>query len=446
MRFSKSAIVVSAIGAALAFFASPAPDTSSSHISFAASAAARTPCGGEGQRACIAIVDGGPIGCRKGLVERSKNVLDPTAGYCVRPPKNSSKSILNKAEAAARQSAPLLAKAASIWARCPFPGNVLSNPHSTDFHDSILASNCYEETMQLADEAGYDTVTIGFVSGGGIIIGADFEKGYAFDVAGQLPASRYRTKAFEMGTFGGGAGIVVGFYKDKNQPGSGGIAGKAHGASGAFGKGLSKDVGVWYDYNGRYLGITVAVTKGLGIEAAYVRNETEVWRTNLTGSVIVPAQENAPPREEQPAYVYRPVQTQPGSLAQYEYADQQTEVQFCNRTREPVHVAFGYYDWGKYSPRSNWSSVGWWTLDGGRCAWVGLPDQADGSAYFGEIFVVGRSSEERWQARSGMELCAPSGDAFHFGNTEAIECHTRDVMIGQRYVVGPHTDNTIPFE
>ncbi len=440
MRFSKSAIVVSVIGAALAFFASPAPDTSTNHISFAASAAARTPCGGDGQRACkVWERPGRP--CNKGLVERSRNALDPNAGYCVRA-SSGSKSILSKAAARADQSADLIGRIATTWASCRFPADILANPHSKAFHDNILASNCYEGTMQLADEAGYRTVTIGFVSGGGIGIGAEFDKGFAFDTAGQLPASRYRTKALEFGTLGGGSGIVVGFFKGRNQPGPGGIAGTAHGGSGAYGK----DIGIWYGYDGAYQGLTVAVTAGLGGDFAYVRNETEVWRTNLTGSVIVPARDVPRPRAKSPPYAYPRIGQQPGSLAQYEYADQQTEVQFCNRTRETVHVAFGYYDWGYYSPRSNWSSVGWWTLAGGRCAWVGLPDQADGSAYYGEIFVVGRSGEDRWQARSGMELCAPSGDAFHFAKTETIKCHIRDVMVGQRYVVGPHTDNTIPFE
>ncbi len=400
---------------------------------------AKTKCGGLNQRACkIYERPGRP--CNKGLVERSSNPLDPNAGVC-RKRSSSGRGILTNARRMAASSTNFASSVIRIWASCSIPGNILRQPVNRWFHDAVVKTRCYSETMELARDKGYRTVTIGFTSGGGIGIGGEFERGYAFDVLGQLNSSQYRTKAFEIGTLGGGGGLAVGFFKGTNQAGRNGIGGTAHGGSGSINKGVGTDLGVWYGYDGYSLGLTVAITKGLGGDFAYVRNETEVWSTRIRPTVVSTARAKMIERS-----VYKPVRTQPNSLAQYEYKGQKTEVQFCNRARRAIDVAFVYYDWGYYSRRANWSSVGWWRLETGSCSWIGMPDQQNGSAYSGEIFVVGLSDGKRWQARSGLDLCSPAGDAFHFANTEAVFCDDNDVLIGKRHLVGPNIRRPFTFQ
>ena len=468
MRFSKSAILIVSTGIVMTLVGVPAPSGPSPQISFEASASARSPCGGAGQRACIAVVDGGPVGCRKGLVERTTNPIDPTAGRCYRPsnaPKGtvidgardvvtapikegaralSSADAIGIARRSANQLRPIANRLNDIWRDCAPRIGGFGSLQNQSAIDTITGLPCFQQTTRLARESGYRTLTLSLYTEAAAVVGGAEERGVAFDLGGQFAPSTFTTSATQYLSIGRSAGVTVGLFYGTNQPGSGGFGGPSVGVSGTIK--LIKGGGMATWISGRRVsGLSVSVGKGIGGGLAVLDANTLVRGGNFAGP-SGGARGGQPDYAEPEPYEYRRVRTQPGSLAQYEYADQQTEVQFCNRSRETINFAFGYYDWGYYSPAANWSSVGWWELPRGQCAFVGVPDQQNGSAYFGEIFVVGKGTNRRWEARDGIELCAPSGEAFHFANTETKDCHIRDVMIGIRHVAHPDRGKAFIFE
>jgi len=259
-------------------------------------------CGREGQDPCK-LTEFFPS-CSGRLVE------DFIAGQCIR----SEGDIVNMARNTADEVGGFAEAAFNTLLQC---GVIALYEAGAKDNGGALAAQiqnkpCFQTLMQEVEALGYQTITIGGAGGASFILGADGENGFAFDTTGRYAPSTYHNLGFKMGfTAGGGASVVLGFYKGTNQTGPAGFGGDGHGAtvSGSFGGGAG--MAVWYGYNGALNGFTIAANSGAEVEVAYVRNTTEI--VSLAG--LQPSQvRRTPVAQSTPAPATRQPREESGSI------------------------------------------------------------------------------------------------------------------------------------
>lgn len=124
-----------------------------------------------------------------------------------------------------------------------------------------------------------------------------------------------------------------------------------------------------------------------------------------------------------------------------------TAIKLCNRSRtRTIYAAIGYYDWGIYGDKPNWSSAGWWPLDKGQCKSVGLIDDYEvGAPYAGDVYVMAVGGGLAWEGQGGSFCIDRSGD-FRIKDADRRRCSDENTLYGFEFIVNPGVVNHFDFE
>lgn len=124
-----------------------------------------------------------------------------------------------------------------------------------------------------------------------------------------------------------------------------------------------------------------------------------------------------------------------------------TSIKLCNRSNtRTIYAAIGYYDWGIYGDRPNWSSAGWWQLNRGQCKVVGLIDdyQVD-AAYEGDVYVMAVGGGLAWEGEGGS-FCVDRDRNFRIKNSDRQRCSDENTLYGVEVIVTPGVMNFFDFD
>ena len=124
-----------------------------------------------------------------------------------------------------------------------------------------------------------------------------------------------------------------------------------------------------------------------------------------------------------------------------------TSIKLCNRSKTlKIYAAIGYYDWGIYGDRPNWSSAGWWPLNRGQCKVVGLIDDYEAeAAYAGDVYVMAVGGGLAWEGEGGS-FCVDRNRDFRIKNSDRQRCSDRNTLYGVELIVTPGVMNFFDFD
>lgn len=430
-------------------------------------------CGGLNQPACkIWQRPGRP--CNAGLVERTRNPLDPTAGRCRKVSPKDPGTLLDQVRDAgnalikvpadvvtqvpaviamsgrdAKRLAPLSLELTGRWAGCAAGFKGLRRGSGQGFYDAVMRTPCFEETLAAARRYGFKTVTIGISGGGAAGIGAELETGLAFDVEGVRNATAYESQALKINSYGGGGALTIGLLNATNDA----IGGTGQGIAGGIAAFGGSGGGIWYDYDRNFTGFSLAITAGAGAEAAYVRNSTRVRPTNIRPPRFRPNSERpsgpgARPPPGNGGYI-DPAGLPPPDIALAPPApiSYPTELLVCNNSGEPtVYAAIGYYDPGGARGRHRWTSRGWIAVADGDCRNVILPDDDLGRAYSSPVYMMGIAETTEWTMPDSA-FCVRAAAEFEIADANDLGCDESDYLLSStRFAVDAGRENTFTFE
>lgn len=407
-------------------------------------------CGAEGQKPC-------PLphipSCNGKLVEHF------VRGKCIR----SDGDIVNLAKNLIRESGHILEAAAQALATCGLDALMQQRyPFRPQVAQQIQNSHCFAQIKHNARQLGYNTITIGASGGVALLIGAEGENGFAFDVNGRNPVATYHTLGLKLGTIGAGTAVTVGFFKKDNLS----FGGDAHGAVVGFSAVGGSGAGAWFEYNGDVAGINASITAGAEAEIGYVRNTTQVVALSSTGSYgqtsggdnytdqgeeygpdngtgykggesarpgatqgsSEPAQTDF--ERSQQAAVELGTQIGLAIRQRREMLARKTQLRFCNKSKNKiVNVAYAYWKEASIGGEDGWFLTGWFQVKRNRCKdKLYLPDGPDGNGQNYRVQIVGLSYTDKQKTKmlsfegEGVPLCVNTDRALNYGNASRKLC------------------------
>lgn len=355
-------------------------------------------------------------------------MLHAGRGACV----HNQASLIKMAESAALEVEPILQAMINTLTECRaktiIQGIKAENTEQTKAAaQRLIDRNCMTVLLEQAQQAGYNTVTVGYGGGAAYFLGGEPEAGVAFDVGFEYFPSAYGMVGTDIGTqveVTPGE-LFVSLYKGNNQPGSNGFGGDAHGISMSGKLIAGGGMALWWNYDGSFAGASMAGGAGVELEAAYIRNTTSIYNpleviwNNRNGNggggtiarpVYPPKPPVTRPRPRPIAPTPRPTTTElatdalaniRGAMADAALIEQErlartSWIQVCNKAKvdgkkvKRLGYAFAHWAEGSRGGAEGWLSEGWWHLKKGKCQRHMLPSDADGFGMDYTIMLMGK--------------------------------------------------------